>query len=946
MSDPDEPADTPSPGDDAAPKGEASPSGSTAPAEAEARTGRWILILLAAIFVVAGLIVWLELRGPAGSASGEGGELDANGQPREPVVVQRPPLELSGRVGLEVKDAGSPTPRVVPPRELEKGCKVVAWQAGRKLGETDDCDDHGGWTLTIDDEVNGQVAVEVLVPGRLRGVVAIEVEGRGKFELPELALGIGYTLRGQVLDSQRQPLAGATVHGMPEPNLDEPEPWRATTDAEGYFEFDTFPAGPINLSGYKPGFASSVVDAIAPGDEVTLILDDLVALEGEVIADASMLARARVRLEGSAVWPPIDKALGEGVTPAALAAQPGAFIFPELVDGIYGVEVYVPAPEGAVAGTAEAKEYASIPLENVAPSMHVSLALVPAYRVPVQVVDPDQKPVPNAKVSLSYGTVAMLQKHALADLEGKAAVGPVVPGPYWVRAEADGYLPAAPQAIDVGPDAKPPEPLVLARPATVRGVVQDERGNPVADAEVWLDAEIAFASGEAEARAGLLDAALGLRPGFKAVGTLGVTTGPVPPIPSEHEADLPGGLGAGPGGELGLAVRTEEDGSFELTMLPPGEFELRARHGGHAESRTQKVQLSSGQVVEGVTLVLREGQPLSGRVLDGNGNPLTDALVQVGDELLGVDEAGVFEAGLWRGKTEVIVRAPGMVPVKKKVRVGTRAVELEFELEAADGVLDLRVVDANGRPVQGAEFMVQSADGLSPTAIDWSDDAGVLAFSGLTKGEVTLRIEHPNYVPIEKTFDVGDRASRREFVLDEGWVLEVLVRAAGSGARLPDAQVDVDGQVVSTGEDGLAAVPRLSTRRAEVEVSKTGWGKAKASAKRPEGNARGELTVELEETGSIRGELTDDIGDPVAGATVRAYDDGGDLIASTKTDATGQFELLELPEGEVELRVRAPAAAAQGESDPEAPQLQSIRERSDVRRGQVTRDVQLRFERG
>src|SRR4029079_161002 len=92
------------------------------------------------------------------------------------------------------------------------------------------------------------------------------------------------------------------------------------------------------------------------------------------------------------------------------------------------------------------QEWASIPLENVTPDLRIDLALVPAYRVPVRVVDPGGSPVEGARVILGYGSLGMLQKVAQTDAQGRVKIGPVVPGPYVVQADADGFLP--PAAVD------------------------------------------------------------------------------------------------------------------------------------------------------------------------------------------------------------------------------------------------------------------------------------------------------------------------------------------------------------------------------------------------------------------------------------------------------------------------------------------------------------------
>ena len=910
-----------------APAGSDETSSESNPGPAEKRASRaWLLLPLLGVLALA--LIFFELRAKGGSesnpGSAEGGDGMGTGGIRAP--IERPPLKLSGKIWLEEWPEGvdpADPPQLVPPGE--RGCRVVAWQAGRLLGETDDCEADGSWVLEIDSELEGTVAVEHLVPGRLRGLVEIEVEGRGEFTLPEVALGLGYPVQGLVIDQNANPIPNIRIEAMPRPDLGESEPWRVTSGPDGGFLIDTLPMGPVELTAMGEGYATGVVDALVPDQAVEIIMEPLVTLRGDVIADASQLEGAKVRLEGSAVWPPIERDLD--IDPNAAPPGGGSFAFEALTEGVYGVEVYTEQTPEARAGGAP--EYASVPLENVEPGMRITLGLVQAFRVPVKVVDPNGEPVPSARVTVSYGTVGMLAKVAVADLEGSAEPGPFVPGPYWARADADGYLPAVPVAVDVGmPNQGRTEPtvLVLARPATIEGRVVDELGAGIANAEVILETDEAYVAGESEARASLFEAAAGLRP----AGTLGVTTGPVPPIPAENEPDV--------SGDFGFALRTDEEGYFTLEMLPPGEYELRAADGMHAESAPVSVSLESGELRQGIELVLRGGAPLSGRVLDGNGQPVQGVQVYVGNDTLATDDAGVFEAGMRRGNFDIVVRAPGMVPQRIRVKMGEDPEDLQIEMEPANGVVELRAIDGNGAPIKDAELLVQADDGLSTTSIGWTDDAGVVRLEGLTPGKGTMRILHPDYVAIETNVKVDDLGERLEVELDAGWGIDVLVREAGTGAPLEDAMVVSGSQSASTNKDGIAELRRLSGAQARVEVGATGYTEARLKGARPDDPERPiELLAELERAASLSGSIIDDVGDPVRGAkiTVRA---GSKTVGETRSDGKGEFSFEGLPPGEVTVE----ATPTKELEALVAPASESV----ELRRGEATEGIQLRFERG
>ncbi len=121
---------------------------------------------------------------------------------------------------------------------------------------------------------------------------------------------------------------------MPFPNLEEPEPWRATSDDAGAFALDTVPPGPLSMRVAADGFAPSIVETIAPSDDVLVTLGALIDLRGRVVGEPNVLARTRVRLEGSAVWPAIE---------AEVDPESGAFVFESIADGIYAVEAVAPA---------------------------------------------------------------------------------------------------------------------------------------------------------------------------------------------------------------------------------------------------------------------------------------------------------------------------------------------------------------------------------------------------------------------------------------------------------------------------------------------------------------------------------------------------------------------------------------------------------------------------
>ncbi|PRQ05435.1 Nickel uptake substrate-specific transmembrane region [Enhygromyxa salina] len=802
----------------------------------------------------------------------------------------------------------------------EQGCRVRAWQEGQLVGREVNCEADGRYALTLEPGVRGRVQVEMLIPGQLRGLVDADVPKAGPLALATVALGPGHTVSGQTVDARGEPLAEVRVQVLPRPTVEggqadgapheQPVPWRTVSDAEGRFEFTTLPYGPVSLRAIKSGYALSVVEAVAPEDAVLMVLDELIDLEGAVVADASLIERAVVRLEGSSVWPAIERPL----------AADGSFVFEQLPDGIYGVEVTVPGAPGE-----QAQEFASVPLENITPDLRINLALVPAFRVPVRVVDPDGEPVLSARVTLGYGQLGMLQKSAETDSEGRVRVGPVVPGPYFVRADADGFLPPESVEVEVGPEgfAAEEQVLVLIRPAKIEGVVVDEDDRPVAGADVLLDGEVAFAVGESDTRRRMFAVAIGADE-----GSLGVTTGEVPDIPLFGADEDEGALGS---------IVTDEDGRFEIDLLLPGAYRIWAMHGEHAASAVSSFELRSGEVRGGLRLQLREGVPLTGVVRSANGQPLSGIQVDLGDGLvLTTDDRGVFDAGFRRGRQELILRGVGMIPKVVEVELGDAGVDVEVALEPARGRFEGRVVDGNGQPIVDVEVELHPRDGLSPSLITWTDARGLYEFEALAPGPVELEFHHLDYVSANDDALVDESAGiDHERVLETGWSAAVLVRSAVRGDPLDGVELLAGDVSATTDKQGRATLTRLVGDPIELEVRAPGWV-GQTLALRDDGTGRISVTIELAEGGSISGTVDDDIGEAIANARVELRSLGGELLGATLSDGRGRWRVDGVPAGDVLIRAEPPPALSAV--------LAPVELRSDVIRGEVTTAVRLRFE--
>ncbi len=793
------------------------------------RTLRPIAAVLG-ILVGALLAIWMVvtavpgLRGTSGEPSAGESTGETFLEPDETPEFAR----IRGRVLLEalvdgVVDSASP---LAPP--ASGTCRAIAWRSGQKLAAPVTCADDGSFEISVPGQPEGTVAIEMSVPGRLRAVLESPAPPGGLMQLPTVALGLAARISGHVVDVRGQAVAGVTIEAMPAPNLGEPEPWRATTDSSGAFVLDTVPPGQINLRARKSGYAATVIEAVAPEEGVVVLIEGLRAITGEVIGPPELLARTRVRLEGSSIWPPIETSVGDG----------GRFEFKSIPDGVYALDA------AALASRPGETEYASIPLENVLAGTHVTLAMIAAKRVPVRVVNPDGETVPEARVTLSYGSIGLLPRVDRTAADGRIALGPVVPGPYVIRADADAYLPAEPLGVDVRGDEEVPEQvLMLVQPAMIAGRVVDEDDRGVAGARVMVDSEALYSAGASSSRAATFSALM-------AGGSLGVTQGGVPPVPLYGDTSVDA-MGIARAAGQGSAIETDEDGRFALRLLLPGTYKLRAIHGAYADSASRVFDLQPGQQREGVILKLREGVPLRGRVRDTNGRPLARVRVELADGTgLYTDDTGSFDAGRRRGPQRVVLRASGMIPlaVELTLQEGRPQPELQLELVEADGALSGRVNDGNDRPITDVRITLDPRGELSPTAVMWTDERGLFSFDGLAPGRAELLLDHPDYAPGRRAVSVRGREHDDfiELQLLEGWSLQIDVRAARTREAIAGARVELAGRVLSTDETGVVQLSGLAVPEVVVEASADGFVGRRVRVVRPSDGANSPVALHVE----------------------------------------------------------------------------------------------------
>jgi protocatechuate 3,4-dioxygenase beta subunit len=739
--------------------------------------------------------------------------------------------------------------------------------------------------------------------------VVLDLDPAGRVEGRVTAAG-GAPVAGAVVDlaGDASGMMGMFMRGLNADAVFVPPP-SATTRDDGTYALDGVPAKSLRLRATAPGFLASAPRearvpprGVVPNVDFELLRESVV--EGRVTdASGAPIADAEVKVDVP----------GEGMMRMAAQFMGGIFRSGRTDgDGRYRV---TGLPAGTRTVTAEAdgfldkKVTVTLPAES---SLTQDFALQPGFRVTGRVVAPDGAPVAGASVRVTarggsrqaafFGMVADAT-NATTSADGRFEVKGLQEGPYDVAASAPKYLEGTVSGIDAGADVT----VTLGAAATIRGVVVTAKdGTPVAGATI-------------------------LRRGKQARGTGN-------PILDQFQRDP--------------AVSAGADGTFEISGLAPGQYEVFARAKGYAESPHVKIDVAAGATHEGVSLGLPPGSALAGRVVrKSDGTGVEGALVWVAAdsgpfrapdlaEITGeaptappdsvsaktaADGSFVLE-GLTPGKVTLEVRAAGFasrsVPAAE-VPSGANLVEM-----SEGGAMEGLVFDKSGVPTEGAQvILTQAMMGMGYTRTATTDRAGRYRIERIPPGGYSAMVLDPDSpmgmggmasVSVrdgETTKkDFGKRAAGAPVegtVVAEGRGLEgATVMLVGGAAGFLVAETDANGRFridhVEAGEYSVMV---------QTAASMGGGSPAGRVTVGADGKVQS-LSLEVSLL-AVEGSVTDaETGTPIGFAQVVLLDPAKgsgatlqDMLARQKgqgfTDATGRFRIANVPKGTFSLRVTA-----------------------------------------
>ena len=604
-------------------------------------------------------------------------------------------------------------------------------------------------------------------------------------------------------------------------------------------------------------------------------------LDGRIYDEGGKpLEGAIVSLAGSGFWP----------ARSVRSAADGRFHWPNVPAGIYELRaskgpLVAPPVEGLILDAGARRAF--------------GVQLRRGWTMAGLVVDAHtSRTIRGAEVTVATGVLGLHLRRVRSDDRGRFELAGIVGDDQSLYVEADGYVAAGPLRHGATESSIT---VRLERASTIEGRVVDERGSPIEGVFVR-----AFGEGELRSAA----------PG--ATDSLGVTSGPVPPISSAGSGAL----------AFVQQVATDSDGAFVLPNLRPGPYTLAASHDDFAPAESERLQVRPGGTRSDVGIVMRAGAELAGRVVDERGNGLESIPVElrVPDERLPrmsvTASDGSFSFRGVRGEVSVTALPYDLPPVRESVDLGDDAlVTVELALSSTLYTLRGRVVDERGFGVGGALLTVSSKRAQTPAKRSAKSDAdGMFSVPALPEPPFELGAEHPAFSPVRiREIESTDNV---RVVMSAGVTFLGEVLDAWTGDGLQGVRVRLDGPTIAdteTRSDGTFVFRRAPTGTYELSFSHRDYeSQSRRVVLEPPRyvDRSQELdTIRLEPGGTVEGDVLDAQNEPVADAEV-TWGDPPRWERAVRSDARGVFRLHGVPAGSVWITARHPMAGEDSSVDP------------------------------
>jgi hypothetical protein len=751
----------------------------------------------------------------------------------------------------------------------------------------------------------------------------------------ELELAAACRIAGRVLTSTGKPIAGARMEIMDFPARE------TTTDDSGAFAFDDLlPSVSWSLHVKAEGFHSTSKD-LMPRLHGTKEIEDLEFwLFPEAVLSGRLLDERGAPAAGAELF------LTAGFTGSNFEATTdvrGSFTFDGLPPGECRLHVdhceHLPLECGPFV-IAEG-ERLDLPAIQLAPGLSRRGRVVDAH---------SGSAVPGAKVSVQgrwpAKDSAWYTREALTGADGGFLLVGLAPGDLQARAHAVGYrgqLQDHILEIGLATDDEWLLEIEKHQRGLVTGRVFDPDGLPLTGVKLGISPATASTRSDVAGRYtfdiwSLSRYTVTVDPAsFAPQSREGIEAGPgLPPAVADFRLRRGGSirgsvrdeLGRGvPGAEVSARdesvfwrrnVRTSgRDGRFELHHLPAGRNTLFCNGPeGHFGRESLTVEVPEEGEVDGLSFILRTGERVSGRVVDGQGRGVGEAWVALfclDDALMGflnpspcrTGPDGGFEIlGLQPGPFGLSASRPGFTSRDLGALIPGPPLQITLEPLAR---LKGRVRSPGRTALPAGLIRVDPESGVElPPA---TDETGRFAFV-IEPGRYRIAAGISGFAPraVEVALAPGE-LREIELELAEGWPVEGVVVDRATGEGISDARVRVvpphDGAPDiwrATDDSGGFLIEDVPAGEVVVLVEHARYLLAALPAfVFPRAGARG-LRIELAAGRGIRGVITER-SLPAGGAAITLRRSDGAAVEALSDDG-GRFEVAGLEEGSYELEAR------------------------------------------
>ena len=495
-----------------------------------------------------------------------------------------------------------------------------------------------------------------------------------------------------------------------------------------------------------------------------------------------------------------------------------------------------------------------------------TVILESGVRLEGRVVDPDGQPLAEAVVKWlrwpagrgARGFSGMTElAEVSSDPDGRFVIEDLGAGAKWtLEARLRGYTEA--QVDGVEAPASEPVVLVLTPKGSLRGTVVDDRGEPVPEAHVSV----------------------------------------------MHEREG--------GGSHGSQLRCDADGRFEVEVDAPSRVQVSASL-EELRSEPTTLEVTAGQVIEDLRLVMVPGAAVEGLVLGPSGEPIEGAEVRYyggrlftrfGQPPLSDDQGRFRLGGLEPGLLHITVSAKGFASVDRQVDVRAgKTQSVEIRLREGREVRG-RVVDEQLAPIGGAQVSL-SGGGGSDRGVSDADGSFALR---VPDGSYQLRAFKQGFVEAvlaEKVEVASEPILGLEIQLSKGGA--IVGRILGiEPDRFRDLQVTAGSRYRAQAVDhqGGYRIEPLPPGDWEVVASEMSSGRqARGRAVLGPGVEEVALDLEFFDGLALSGRVLVD-GVPEPSAVIQVH--GLDVRAArhTAVDYRGRFRLADLELGRYQLEAR------------------------------------------